>query len=203
MLPVLPLDLSEVLLPGQTRHLHLYEARFLSLLTKAQTTCNNEVLLGLMHNGGMLKLAVLAKLESTTREEVGVGVDLRAVKVCNLVGVESEMDVPFLQARFEGGGVHSSGALGEPDQALLDDVQDVWGSVRGLLSKADLKSGEIRVDPRSFDAYEVPAGQDDGDLMLRARTAAGACTGSVSPDAQSVREYAGEDVRKRREDRTA
>lgn len=135
----------------------------------------------------MLKLAVLAKLESTTREEVGVGVDLRAVKVCNLVGVESEDDVPFLQARFEGGGV--STGIGQLDQA--DEVLAAWGSVRELLSKADLKTDEIRVDPRSFDRYEVPSGQedDDEDLMLRARTAAGACTGSVSPDEESVREY--------------
>ena len=190
LLPVMPLDLGEVLLPGQTRHLHLYEARFLSLLETSQAKCNSEVILGLMHGQGMLKLGVLAKLESTTREQVGAGVDLRAVRAVGIGGLTMSDDLPFMQARCDKYLATPSPDQQEDDEGLLSQVLEAWSSVGSLLSKADLRNQELRVDPRSFDSHVEAPGDDDGDLIMRAKAAAGACKNSINPDPHSVKEYA-------------
>ena len=131
----------------------------MSLLERSQRDCDSQVLLGLMHgDSGMLKLGVLAKLESTTREDVGVGVDLRAIKAVQIRGLTVGDDRPYMQARCEEEDGESTGSVasepeGEEDESILSNVIEVWSSVRSLLSKADLRNHELRVDPRSFDSH--------------------------------------------------
>lgn len=41
-LPLMPFSINELLLPGQTRYCHLYEARFLSLLEYSLAECDGQ-----------------------------------------------------------------------------------------------------------------------------------------------------------------
>ena len=45
-LPLMPFGADEVLIPGQSRYLHLYEARFLSLFEYCTRECDDDVVLG-------------------------------------------------------------------------------------------------------------------------------------------------------------
>jgi hypothetical protein len=92
-----PFPITELLLPGETKELHLYEARFLSLLKQALGDGGLAAQL-VFADQGLLSLGSLLAIESCEQREVGCNVVVRAVgrlKVVDVHGTE-----PFVTALY-------------------------------------------------------------------------------------------------------
>lgn len=111
MVPILPFPFNDILLPGQTKQLHLYEERFHLLFEEALD--NHSVLgMGLLAGTGMMTLLPLLEVESFTRlgydpdwksrgDGMGNGsifVTVRAVGRAKVLD-ELEQEEPYMRAR--------------------------------------------------------------------------------------------------------
>ena len=78
-LPLLPFGIHELLLPGETKQLHLFEARFLTLFDRAAQGhgCLSQLLL--TPAGGVASVSTLLEVEETRRQEVGVWAKVKCV----------------------------------------------------------------------------------------------------------------------------
>ena len=149
LLPLMPFAADEVLIPGQSRYLHLYEARFLALFEHATTKCGSDIVLGFFAgDNALLRCATRARVDAWERLDVGVGVTLRGVSRCTIAGVDQTEDQPFLQCALEALADDGAG-----DAAAADAVATLADEVDELAARHDIDSGrtkEISVDPRAM-----------------------------------------------------
>jgi len=90
-----------VLLPGETKQVHLFEARFLELFTDAESRhqgCVGQLLV--TPNGNVAAVTSLLEIEESRRQEVGVWARLRCVGRVRLLEIE-QTDFQFARARVE------------------------------------------------------------------------------------------------------
>ena len=111
MVPILPFPFNDILLPGQTKQLHLYEERFHLLFEEALDN-HSVVGMGLLAGSGMMTLMPLLEVESFTRhgydpdwksrgDGMGNGsifVTVRAVGRAKVID-ELEQEEPYMRAR--------------------------------------------------------------------------------------------------------
>ncbi|GMH96065.1 hypothetical protein TrST_g928 [Triparma strigata] len=147
----MPFSISELLLPGQTRSLHLYEARFLSLLEHAQTHSNNLVCVGLESNNGLLSLSVLASLSKVKRLEVGVSCDLKALQTLSLHNLlPYSEDYPFLLANCTAkplkGDAQRCADLYEKLTTISSSITEMSNGQNVPISS----NVELKIDPRAI-----------------------------------------------------
>ncbi|KAK9810395.1 hypothetical protein WJX72_009975 [[Myrmecia] bisecta] len=112
-LPCLPFAAHEVLVPGQTKQLHLYEARYLELLTEALTQPGNLFCHVVVEHPNainqcpsacrtadfQLVLPCLVQLVKVQRQEVGALVTIRGEGRVRLLELTDEQ--PYLRAKAE------------------------------------------------------------------------------------------------------
>ncbi|CAM9974023.1 unnamed protein product, partial [Phaeothamnion confervicola] len=93
----LPFPVGDTLLIGETRHLHLYEARFLALFERAMKTHHGcMAAVTVVEDGNLLSVASICNVIRWRRKQVGVSVTLRCVGRARLVGVSQSL--PYLSA---------------------------------------------------------------------------------------------------------
>jgi Lon protease-like protein len=96
-LPSFPFPIEELLLPGESKELHLYEPRFLALLEEARAS--GELCAQMIYtDDGLCSLGALLSLESLVRREIGVNVVVRAVGRVRFLDVTSAE--PFVTALY-------------------------------------------------------------------------------------------------------
>lgn len=145
---LLPFGTSEILLPGQERYLHLYEARFLALFEHAVSACDERVVLAFFLGNNLLTTATLAQIERFEKLEVGVGATVRGLSRCTLENVQADsLDKPFIVVNA----TTLRDAADDPEAAsrvfeLFDQVAEL-ATRNGILT--DGQTREISVDPRA------------------------------------------------------
>jgi Lon protease-like protein len=142
MIPILPFPFNDILLPGQTKQLNLYEERFHLLFEEALE--NHSVIgMGLLAGtSGMMTLLPLLEVESFTRlgydpdwvssgDGMGNGsilVTVRAVGRAKIVE-ELEQEHPFMRARVtevvDDGGMNGVGMVKEKSASVKGEVSEV------------------------------------------------------------------------------
>ena len=151
LLPLMPFGSDEVLIPGQSRYLHLYEARFLALFDHATKECGDDVVLGFFAgDNALLRCATRARVDRWERLDVGVGVTLRGVSRCSIAGVDQTEDHPFLLCALEDLADAPGGGGGE---AAAAEIRALADEVDALAARHDIDAGrskEIAVDPRAM-----------------------------------------------------
>eukprot|EP00802_Teleaulax_amphioxeia_P024113 Tamp_24773.p1 GENE.Tamp_24773~~Tamp_24773.p1 ORF type:complete len:318 (+),score=75.98 Tamp_24773:124-954(+) len=88
LLGCMPFPLDDLLLPGEQKSLHLYEARFLALFEEAIKShggCIGQ--LGFFEEGELAATAVLCEIVEWRRKDVGVFVRMRAASRVSVKGV--------------------------------------------------------------------------------------------------------------------
>jgi len=175
-LPCMPFGLDELLLPGSSRYLHLYEARFLNLFEAS--VGNHSSVLGavFMGSGGrLIRVGTLLEVDDYKRLQVGIGVTVRAVGRFAIEDVDpASEDLAYLRvlaADFDdaadasaaaaelgkalgGDAALGDAALGEKVLVAIEAIEEL-SKASGIGDDVD----EIRVDPRGF---EELLGDDDG-----------------------------------------
>lgn len=152
----LPFAADEVLLPGQSRYLHLYEARFLALFEYATSKCDSELCMGFfVGDGALLATATRARIDSWKQLDVGVGATVTGVARCAVESICTE-DRPFLVANVRRvvDDDAESGTSDEDRRALADRVVALYAEVESLARRhsiASRRENELSADPRAFD----------------------------------------------------
>lgn len=170
-LPLMPFGADEVLVPGQSRYLHLYEARFLALFEYCKSDADNDCVLGFFAgDDALLRCATRARVDAWERLDVGIGVTVRGVARCAIANVEQAQDRPFLVAEL---GALEDAADGD-DAAAAAAVEELADEVDALAAKHDIETtrqNELAVDPRALleDGAKKAPGRTTG---LRDRAAA-------------------------------
>ena len=88
-LGLLPFPLEEALLPGESKQVHLFEARFIQLFADAADThcsCIGQLLF--TEAGGVVPITTLLEVEEYRKEEYGVWAKLKCVGRVKLLDVE-------------------------------------------------------------------------------------------------------------------
>jgi len=88
-LGLLPFGLEEALLPGETKQVHLYEARFIQLFADAASkhdSCVGQLLF--VPNQGAVATTTLLEVEEYRKEEFGVWAQLKCVGRVQLLEIE-------------------------------------------------------------------------------------------------------------------
>ena len=100
-LGLLPFPLSDCLLPGETKQVHLYEARFIQLFADSAAK-NNDCLGALLFTpgGNVAAVTTLLEVEEFKKEEYGVWARLKCVGRVKLVDV-SQTDYQYVSATCE------------------------------------------------------------------------------------------------------
>lgn len=163
-LGVLPFAANEILLPGDERYLHLYEARFLALFEHATKSCDHVVVLAFSLGENLLATATLATIESWERLDVGVGATIRGDARCKLSGLRT--DEPYILATVEPiADDRDDEAAAERCRQLLDEVNELG---RRHAIETDSKTRNIAVDPRAVLLPQASPANDVTDLTGRA-----------------------------------
>ena len=113
-LGLLPFPISDCLLPGETKQVHLYEARFIQLF--ADSASKHHDCLGAMYftpSGNVASVSTLLEVEEFRKEEFGVWARLKCVGRVKLLEV-SETDYQYVSATVEPFFDSKSEALPEP-----------------------------------------------------------------------------------------
>lgn len=165
--PILPFPFHDILLPGQTKQLNLYEERFHVLFDEA--TENHSVIgMGLLAGAGMMTLLPLLEIESVVRlgydedwvsngDGMGNGsifVTVRAVGRARIVE-ELEQEEPYMRARVvevvDDGGMNGVGMVKEKSGKVEGEATEIElgsmiaGSIETLvLNLASM--GELLID---------------------------------------------------------
>ena len=155
----MPFDVRELLLPGQSRYLHLYEARFISLFEEAHLKGDRgAIACGFMTSEGLLRFGVEARVEKWERLEVGVGVLVRAARPLRIERLASGEVDRFMRVavrehgRAAPGGAGGGGAAAD-EAILLDEVRGAHDALRELGESANVEldeANELAVDPRAM-----------------------------------------------------
>ena len=161
-LPLMPFGADEVLIPGQSRYLHLYEARFLSLFEYCTRECDDDVVLGFFAgDSALLRCATRARVDAWERLDVGVGVTVRGVARCTISDVERYNDQPFMVATadiLEDADAVAAPASDANEKAAVDVVSELADEVDSLSARHDIaasRENEIAVDPRAMSNPET------------------------------------------------
>ncbi|CAM9865407.1 unnamed protein product [Ectocarpus sp. 12 AP-2014] len=115
---LLPFPVDDVMCPGETKALHLYEARFLSLFENAIK--NHGGCVGgaiFVDDGVLVRVGQLCDIVAWEREEVGVSVALRCIGRCE-IGDVTNVD-PYIRANVRE--VRDVVGLDEPDEEGEDN----------------------------------------------------------------------------------
>lgn len=147
-LGLLPFGTSEILLPGQERYLHLYEARFLALFEHAVSACDERIVLAFFLGNNLLTTATLAQIERYERLDVGVGATVRGLSRCKLENVQADsLDKPFIVVNA----TTLKDTADDPEAASR--VFELSDQVAELATRNDIltdsQTREISVDPRA------------------------------------------------------
>jgi len=186
-LGLLPFPMEEALLPGETKQVHLFEARFLQLFTDA---AENHDCLGAMlftPGGNIAAVSTLLEVEEFRREDVGVWarlkcvgrIKLRSVSQTDYQYVNAEVE-PVFDARRSGaaGGVQQGavapsgeqGRVAEDASAAAAQVREMHASVLGMRRKLSGseggEGGEGRADDRVEWGHELRVADADADVPL-------------------------------------
>eukprot|EP00320_Phaeocystis_rex_P006722 CAMPEP_0119093972 /NCGR_PEP_ID=MMETSP1178-20130426/164782_1 /TAXON_ID=33656 /ORGANISM="unid sp, Strain CCMP2000" /LENGTH=238 /DNA_ID=CAMNT_0007077671 /DNA_START=17 /DNA_END=729 /DNA_ORIENTATION=+ len=100
-LGLLPFPLADCLLPGESKQVHLYEARFIQLFANAANSHHD--CLGAMYftpSGNVAAVSTLLEVEEFKKEEFGVWARLKCVGRIKLLEV-SETDYQYVSATVE------------------------------------------------------------------------------------------------------
>ena len=158
----MPFGADEVLIPGQSRYLHLYEARFLSLFEYCTRECDDDVVLGFFAgDSALLRCATRARVDAWERLDVGVGVTVRGVARCTISDVERYNDQPFMVATadiLEDADAVAAPASDANEKAAVDVVSELADEVDSLSARHDIaasRENEIAVDPRAMSNPET------------------------------------------------
>ena len=161
-LPLMPFGADEVLIPGQSRYLHLYEARFLSLFEYCTRECDDDVVLGFFAgDSALLRCATRARVDAWERLDVGVGVTVRGVARCTISDVERYNDQPFMVATadiLEDADAVAAPASDANEKAAVDVVSELADEVDSLSARHDIaasRENELAVDPRAMSNPET------------------------------------------------
>ena len=95
---LLPFGLEEALLPGETKQVHLYEARFLQLFEEAESkhaSCVGQLLI--TPSGNVAAVTSLLEIEESRKQDVGVWAKLRCVGRIRLAEVD-QTEFGFVRA---------------------------------------------------------------------------------------------------------
>jgi len=129
---LLPFGLQEGLLPGETKQVHLFEARFLELFAEAEAKHHGCVsMLLITSSGNVAAITSLLEIEESRRQEIGVWARLRCVGRVRLLEVE-QTDYGFARGKV----CLVTDSTSEPvDDALLDECAEAHASCRTLEMK--------------------------------------------------------------------
>jgi Lon protease-like protein len=157
-LAVLPFEVPELLLPGQTRYLHFYEDRFVRLGEKAQNEHQGMLAMAFFSGseGAMLRVCTLVQIDEYSKLDVGIGLTVRGVGRCNIdniVGMDDFIlaDVSLYGDEAEEGEKNEPGHDGSAAQLaeFLFETADQLAQ-EGQDSGIDVSARELRQDPRSI-----------------------------------------------------
>jgi len=174
-LPLMPFGADEVLMPGQSRYLHLYEARFIALFEHCTERCGGDCVLGFYAgDNALLRCATRARVDRWERLDVGVGVTVRGVARCAIAGVTQDGEQPFLVCELGELGDASDEGL----EAASEGVRALADEVDALAAKHSIDAGEreLSVDPRAM--------VEEGTVDFRRTTSLGERVASLSEDAR-------------------
>ena len=193
---MLPFPLEECLLPGETKTVHLYEARFLSLMedclgvgSSARATSSEVGHLLFTGEGYAAQVLTMCEIVEWRKEEIGVTATLLGRRRARLLEViESE---PYLRARVvpfddwsasqqaladlsagvgeEGGGVFCAGegeTADQPGQAKLAKIRSLVAEVTEICDDCDAMERKLRGARRGA-AEKAAAGGGEGEDGLQ------------------------------------
>jgi len=141
-LGILPFSVDDIMLVGEFKNLHLYEARFLALFEDAQVNRNGLLAQALIipqpEGVGFSPVASLLKIEKWDRLDIGVSATVKSIGRVSLTDFDS-VD-PFLLANVEYLQDQTI-KLQQKDalNALSDNIFQLHEQCRKLLIKADKK----------------------------------------------------------------
>ena len=137
-LNLLPFSLDEALLPGETKQVHLFEARFLELFTEAEAKhsgCVGQLLI--TPGGNVAKITSLLEIEESRKQDIGVWARLRCVGRVELDDVE-QTDFGYARAKV---GLVTDKASDPVDEAVEECLQ-AHENCRSLEEKLRIKKAE-------------------------------------------------------------
>ena len=129
-LGLLPFGVDEALLPGETKQVHLYEARFLQLFSDAadkHSSCVGQMLI--VGSGSVAAVVPLLAVDEWRKEEYGVWANLKCVGRVKLEDVE-QTDYEYALGTVSL--LQDEVVDGDRLDTLDDDVRQVHASVVGL-----------------------------------------------------------------------
>lgn len=97
---LLPFSLTEALLPGETKQVHLFEARFLSLFEAAAKNHNMLGQLLVTPGGNVAAVSSLIEVEESRRKDIGVWAQLKCVGRIKLLELQGT-DFDWVKARVQ------------------------------------------------------------------------------------------------------
>ena len=155
---VLPFEVPELLMPGQTRYLNFYEARFLKLGEKSQNEHFGMIAMAFFSGGegAMLRVCTLVQIDEYAKLEVGVGLTVRAVGRCNIENIISmdEYIVAEVSAYEDEEDENENEMPGHEGQSaqLLAHMYKIDENLisMGRESCLDVSAKELKQDPRSI-----------------------------------------------------
>ncbi|KAJ1616324.1 hypothetical protein T492DRAFT_1107406 [Pavlovales sp. CCMP2436] len=100
ILGAFPFPLTELLLPGETKELHLFEERMTSLLEHSLKTGSLVAQMAFTDSGSALAVCSLLSVEFILQRDVGLNVVVRSVGRLRIVTINSAE--PFISALFTG-----------------------------------------------------------------------------------------------------
>ncbi|CAM9490894.1 unnamed protein product, partial [Discosporangium mesarthrocarpum] len=140
----LPFVVEDVMCPGETKELHLFEARFLALFERAMKEhggCIGGAIIIPGDNdeeGGMVKVGHLCEIMKWEREEVGVSATLRCigrVELIDLVGLDPYISAMVRMITDSLGSERGSTEGGEDAGALQSDIFVLYEECMELQAK--------------------------------------------------------------------
>ena len=166
----LPFPLEEALLPGETKQVHLYEARFIQLFSECAAKHNN--CLGTMYftpNNGVSAITSLLEVEEFEKEEYGVWARLKCVgrlKIQELRQTEFEYIEGIVELFTDSDGDDASGSRESADGTAAEDSESASAraaaeaAVAEAVSAAAVKAG-VSASSVAAAAEEMLMGLDE------------------------------------------
>lgn len=147
-LAAFPFPLTELLLPGERKEMHLFESRFISLFELAQQQGGLASQMLFTDDGSTLAIGALLSVEEWTRRDVGLNVIVRAVGRVRLIDVHGTE--PYISGLFE------------PlrDAPLTTDAQ------RRALRAQQAELYELHADCRAARTRLLRACEEDGTCLI-------------------------------------